>query len=162
MRGHGIRTPLAAALAALLHLTGCSGPSTPPEPGASGPADDSLAVSAVLAVEDSLFTALVRRDTATLSRLLTPDFALGGPGEELESRAQYLSSSLMPQRSLEPIELHDRQVRLHGPTAVSTGWGRLRGTLGDRPLDLRYRYTTVFVAEDGRWQATASHISPFE
>lgn len=118
--------------------------------------------AAVFAAEQAWYTALVRRDTVALSSLLANEFTLSGSAAVRETRAQYLSTAQMPERTLEPIHLGDRHVEVYGSTAVSTGRAELKGRWQERPIDLTVRYTSVFVLREGRWQAVASHLSSIE
>jgi hypothetical protein len=145
------RTPVFSLL--LLALSACARPASvvsTPHP-ASG--------SAVLETEDRWYAALVARDTVTLSPLLAPEFVVSGSDPELESRATYLQTVQMPDRTLEPVVLEDRQVRIYGETAVSTGRAKLRGRWRERPIALEFRFTNVYVLREGRWQAVASQVS---
>jgi hypothetical protein len=101
----------------------------------------------------------VRRDTVALEQVLAPEFVLSGSAPARETRAQYLATAAMPDRVLEPIELEDRDVRIYGATAVTTGRAMVRGSRGGRSFALVVRYTNVFVRADHRWRAVAGQIT---
>lgn len=127
---------------------------------AGGDATTAAAVEQeVLRVEDTLLDALVRKDAEALERLLGHEFALSGSNAALETRAQYLESAKTPDRELEPLTLEEREVRVYGGTAVTVGRVHLKGQWVERKLDLRLRYTHVYVQRDGRWQAVAAHLT---
>jgi ketosteroid isomerase-like protein len=62
-------------------------------------------------------------------------------------------------RTLEPLSIEGREVRVYGDTAISLGAAHLRGQWRDRKLDRHYRYTNVYVLRDGRWQAVTSQVT---
>jgi ketosteroid isomerase-like protein len=120
------------------------------------------AEAAVLQTEQDWYAALVRKDAARLESFLAEDFILSGLYPSVETRAQYLQTVQMPDRTLEPLVLEDRRVRIYGDTAVSTGRAQLKGVWNDRPLAITFRYTDVFVLRAGHWLAVASHVSKIE
>jgi ketosteroid isomerase-like protein len=113
----------------------------------------------VLAAEAAWYTALAAKDAAALEGVLAAEFVLNGSSPGLETRAQYLQTARMSERTLQPIVLENRQARVYGNTAVTTGLGRLQGEYKGRPIALAFQFTSVFVHRDGRWQAVNSHVS---
>lgn len=119
--------------------------------------DPALSIEqAVLAVEDEWLGALVRRDAATMERLLASEFVLSGSAPALETRAQYLKDARMPERTLEPIMLEGREVQVYGGTVLTLGTAHLRGRWREHKIDRRYRYTNIYVQREGHWRAVAS------
>jgi ketosteroid isomerase-like protein len=133
-----------------------------PRPSAEAGDRSPLLEQAVLAVEDAWLSALVQRDTSTLERLLADEFVLSGSAPALETRAQYLDSARMPDRTLEPLTLDGREVRVYGDTALSLGTAHLRGQWRERKFELHYRYTHVFVHRDGHWRVVAAHLTTLD
>jgi ketosteroid isomerase-like protein len=120
---------------------------------------DALPEHGVLAAEEAWYAALAAKDVAVLERVLAEEFVLNGSSPGLETRAHYLKTAQMSERTLQPTALEDRQVRVYGTTAVTTGRGQLRGEYRGRPISLAFQFTSVFVHRDGRWQAVSSHVS---
>jgi ketosteroid isomerase-like protein len=135
--------PLALLLCA---CAGARGPGAAPE-------------QAVLEAEQRWYTALAAKDVAALEQVLAREFVLNGSAPGLESRETYLQTARMSERTLEPVALEQRQVRVYGEAAVTTGRGQLRGVYKARPIALTFQYTSMFVLRGGRWQAVASHVS---
>jgi ketosteroid isomerase-like protein len=46
-------------------------------------------------------------------------------------------------------------VRVYGKTAVMTGQFTAKGTFKGKNIDVRERYTAVWVKQNGRWQLVA-------
>ncbi|MBU8894697.1 hypothetical protein DRW03_09245 [Corallococcus sp. H22C18031201] len=127
-----------------------------------GSAAAGMTEAAVLETEQAWYAALVAKDSAGLEKFLADDFVLSGLDPSVECRERYLQTVAMPERSLEPLALDDRQARVYGDSAVTTGRAQLRGLWNDRPLAITFRYTNVFVLRDGHWLAVASHVSKVE
>lgn len=147
---------LAAVPVLFLLLTSCA---SAPRSETRDAATSAALEQEVLRVEDALLDALVRKDAETLERLLGHEFSLSGSNAALETRAQYLESAKTPDRELEPLTLEEREVRVYGGTAVTVGRVHLKGQWVERRLDLRLRYTHVYVQREGRWQAVAAHLT---
>lgn len=130
---------------------GCSSSRT-----ASG---DAMQIKEVAAIEDKWMSALVNKDTAYLSSILTDNFTLSASSEDEETKVQYLQTSAMSNRVLEPITLQSRKFKRYGITVISTGKTNYKGHWKDRKFDLPVRYTNVFVKVKGHWKISSVHMS---
>jgi ketosteroid isomerase-like protein len=55
----------------------------------------------------------------------------------------------------ESAKSSDVKVRVYGKTAVMTGRFNAKGTFKGKTIDVRERYTAVWVKQNGRWQLVA-------
>ena len=116
-------------------------------------------IQKVSGLEDRWMKALQARDTATLSRLLAPAFVLSGQSQNVETRAQYLQTSAMSNRTLEPVVLADRHFEVFDNTVISTGRATYAGTWKENSFHLLVRYTHVYVKSGKDWKVVAAHLS---
>ena len=71
----------------------------------------------------------------------------------LHSKVEELASMKTDKSVLDSLELSDLNVRVEGNTAIVTGVNHVKGRDDKgQPIDLRARFTDVFVKRDGRWQ----------
>ncbi len=110
-------------------------------------------------LEDKWMSALSQKDTATISPLLDASYMLNGSRNMNETRTQYLSTSAMTERHLEPILLTDRELQLEDNVAISTGSAKYTGKWKDNNFSFAVRYTNVWIRKKGKWKAVATHIS---
>lgn len=101
--------------------------------------------------------AYVKRDAATLDRLLANDFMDADDNGNTQNKAQYIELAKNPVGTFYSAEFSDTKVRVYGDTAVSTGRLVIKGS--NREQGEAFRYTGVYVKRHGRWQAVASHLS---
>ena len=101
------------------------------------------------------------RDIETLASILAEDFIFTNASGIVMSRTQYISANIKaPDMTLEiPVSSEDVSVRVYAETAVMTSRGAQRGQPFNRDPAVRYRYTDVWVKQQGRWQAVASQAT---
>lgn len=116
-------------------------------------------IDEVRSLEDKWMTALQQKDTAFLSQVISDDFLLNGSSPVAETKDQYLGTSAMPERTLEPIELSDRSFHRYQNTVVSSGTALYRGNWKQNAFHFSARYTNVYVYSKGRWRVVAAHVS---
>jgi ketosteroid isomerase-like protein len=99
--------------------------------------------------------ALVRGDATALERIYSDEFVYTTPDGEVRDKAQQLAFTRSGDLKLEDGRSDDVRVRIYGNTAVMTGRFTARGKFRDRSIDIRERYTAVWVKRRGRWQLVA-------
>ncbi|MDO8680181.1 MAG: nuclear transport factor 2 family protein [Acidobacteriota bacterium] len=99
--------------------------------------------------------ALVRGDAAALDRLYSDEFINTTPDGEVRDKAQQLAFTRSGDLRLEAGRSDEVRVRVYGNTAVMTGRFTARGKFRDRSIDIRERYTAVWVKTRGRWLLVA-------
>jgi len=108
---------------------------------------------AIMQMEREWADAFVKRDAATLERILASDFTDTDDEGHIENRAKYIDSAKNPVGTFTSIETSETKVRVYGNSAVSTGRYVIKGT--EREQGEPFRYMAVYVKQQGRWQAVA-------
>lgn len=147
LRTGAARAGAVVALAALLLVTGFA------DLRAQANAPGSTAEDSVRAVELARGQALLRADTAALSRMVADEFTEVSRLGTLRTRAANLREIATGVLRLTSVRYDSLTVRLYGDVAVLQGIADNAGSYGGMPFSGRIRYTRVFVRRDGRWQA---------
>ena len=122
-----------------------------------GPAADS-----VRAAESARREALLRADTAALSRLIADEFFEISRLGTVRTRAQNIHDVQSGELRLTSIRQDSLAVRIYGDVAILTGIADNTGTFRGFPFSGKIRYMRVFVRRDGRWQAVAMEQTPMQ
>ena len=99
--------------------------------------------------------ALVRGDAAALDRLYSDEFVYTTPDGEVRDKSQQLAFTRSGDLRLESGRSDDVKVRVYGNTAVMTGRFTAAGKFKDRVINIRERYTAVWVKRRGAWRLVA-------
>jgi ketosteroid isomerase-like protein len=111
-------------------------------------------------IERDWCTALMKKDAATLSRILADDYAGVGSRGTPSNKAGDLAD-LKDSNVLSACVDDNVKVRVYGDTAVVMAHGRRSGTYKGAPFkDREIYYTDVFVRRSGQWQCVASEGTP--
>ena len=100
-------------------------------------------------------TALLRGDAAALDRLYADEFVYTNPDGEIRDKAQQLAFTRSGDLKFQSAQSSDVKVRVYGKTAVMTGRFNAKGTFKGENIDVRERYTAVWVKQNGRWRLVA-------
>src|SRR5688500_9334980 len=102
--------------------------------------------------------AIVKRDTATLDRLLADEFEFVGGAK----KAAYLNSiKTQAADAVTSAASTDLHVLVYENTAVVTGVDTITGQNKGQPYTAKWLYTDVWVKRAGRWQCVRTHASPY-
>ena len=100
--------------------------------------------------------AIVKRDAATLDRLLADEFEFVGGVK----KAAYLNSiKTQAADAMTSAVSADLQVLVYDNTAVVTGLDTISGHNKGQPYTSKWLYTDVWVKRAGRWQCVRTHAS---
>jgi Domain of unknown function (DUF4440) len=97
-----------------------------------------------------------------LSALLevTGTYTLGGTGDVLITKAQYIAGLDNPQFELDSAIVDDLRIRVYGAAAVVTGRATYQGRYKKHGRYLRrFRFTDTFIRRDTIWKCVATHAS---
>ena len=117
---------------------------------------------AVLRLEDSWASALVKRDSVVFNRLLAPGFVYT-ENDQLMDRAAVIRSVVAGPDTVTAAHNDSMVVHRYGSvTAVVTGWLVVQGRNASGAFDRRYRFTDTWVKRSGRWQIVAAqdYVAP--
>ena len=114
----------------------------------------------VRALEEARGQALLRGDTATISRMTAVEFNELTRFGTVRGRAANLRDVGSGMLHLTTVRFDSLTVRVYGDVAVLQGITDNTGTMGGVAFSGRIRYTRVFVRRDGRWQAITMQHTP--
>lgn len=103
--------------------------------------------------------AIVRKDTATLDRILGDDFIYIDYAGGVNPKADIIKSVKTSEAVVDPFETEDVVVRIYGNTAILTGRFKQKITYKGQVYNLELSYTDVYVKRGKRWQAVSAHAS---
>ena len=109
----------------------------------------------VKATEMARGEALVKADTAALSRMVAAEFYEVSRLGQLRFKADNIRDISTGMLKLKTVKYDSLVVRVYGAVAVLRGIADNQGEAGGMPFAGKIRYTRVFVKRDGRWQAVA-------
>ncbi len=115
--------------------------------------------AAVRAVLRDWMDALARNDVAAVERIVADDYIITA-GAKLMNKTEDLAVLKLGVVKFLSAETSDVNVRVFGNTAIVTGAGRYVMNWRGRRVELRNRFTDVYVKRGGRWQPVASHTTP--
>jgi len=140
-------------------LVSCSGAGPGNTPSAStisaAPASGNTE-QVITRLEQEWVAAIVKKDTATISRLLAEDFT-GTTDDQIYSKADAIED--VKNGTHESLDLDNIKVRVFGDTAVVTMVQNEKSQHGSADFSGRYLFTDVWAKKNGEWIAVASHGS---
>jgi ketosteroid isomerase-like protein len=104
--------------------------------------------------------ALTKRDLTTLDQIWTDDYVFINPRGELVTKSQRLSNLKAGATEFQAVRPKNERMEVHGNVALDVGTVTLEGTkYGGKESSGDYRYLSVWVNSDGRWQMVANQIT---
>ena len=111
-------------------------------------------------IQQQLARAWVKRDRAFIEGILAPEWSVTQANGSILSRANLLRSAFETGAlRVTSMLVDDVSVRIFGTAAVVRGRTVATGTDKSLAIDVRLRFTDVFLKRNGEWQAVASHAS---
>ena len=124
-----------------------------PLPLASGP--HSASEPDVRTLDARRFDAMVKGDTAALDGLLADDLVYTHASGKVDSKASFLDDIKTGQLRYKVIRPEDPKLSVYGDTAVATGLAAVEVNNHGQELNMKLRYTDVWVNRGGKWQMVA-------
>jgi hypothetical protein len=115
------------------------------------------AEKAVLAAEDQRFAATVGADIPTLDRMLTDDMTYTHATAAVDTKAELLAKLKDGTYDYKSITPEERTVRMYGDAAAVAGVAHVLVHARGRDIDVRLRYTELYVKQDGAWRLALWH-----
>ena len=143
-------------------------PATHP-PTQAMPAGDKMASGgveqAILQMERDLQAAALKNDTTLFEKVVTDDYMATNPVGMIGTKADAIASS--KNFKIASLDTDDVKVRVYGDAAVVTGRATLKaqlttpaGAAQAQDISGQYRYTRVYVKQQGQWRLAAVHLGP--
>ena len=123
----------------------------------SAQGDDERALTKL--VQD-LNVALAKADMGFLERALHKDFVLTNSKGTIEDRAAYLANRKTGRIQYESKKSDELRVRVYANCAIVTGRDIEKGKDQKGAVEGQFRWTRVFLQQDGRWQLVTAQFSP--
>jgi len=120
-------------------------------PSASGSASE----QDVGRLEAQRFDAMVKGDGAALDGLLADDLVYTHASGRVDSKASFLDDIKTGQLRYKVIRPEEPKLRVYGDTAVATGLAAVEVNNHGQDLNMKLRYTDVWVNRGGKWQMVA-------
>ena len=106
-------------------------------------------------LDDEAREAMLRRDVATLKRLLSEDFVVTNPFNRVLNKQQVLEAVEAGRINHSAYEREIEYLRIFADTAVVMG----QETVADDGQMKNRRYTEIWLRREGRWQIIARHAN---
>jgi ketosteroid isomerase-like protein len=110
-------------------------------------------------LENDWMNFTLKRDVASLDRLLADDLTSITPEGKLNTKAQELADVKSGDYAPTAATNKDMKVRVFGNTAIVTGVTAIKGKAKGQDISGDYRFTDTWVLRDGRWQCVATQGS---
>ena len=116
---------------------------------------DKAAEQALYRLEDDFTRAVVKRDSAALSKLVAPTWVYSDESGVM-TRDDGIKAFTSGPEVVRSASNADMRAMIYGNAAVVIGILKMSGTSPKGPFSRRYRYTDTWVLADGRWRCVAS------
>jgi ketosteroid isomerase-like protein len=140
---------------------------TPQPQATAAPAGAALAATqdveqTISQLERDWVAAIVKKDTATLDRLLASEFAGTSPTAHTYTKSEAIADITNSKYVVDKMDLDEVSVNVYGTTAVSFTSQEEKSKYEGKDTSGHYHFTDVWVKKDGNWQAVASHGTRYD
>ncbi len=137
--------------------------SSSPAPSAATTASPTENVEQVLTkLEQEWADAIVKRDLATIDRIVAEDFLLTDLPEQQLTKAMHLETIKSGSYAASTLTLDAMKVRVFGDTAIATYNQTEKSQTKGQDSSGRYHLTDVWLKRNGKWQVVTEHYSHIE
>ena len=106
-------------------------------------------------LEEARNRAILKGDVAALDRMTSDDYTFITLRGELRTKAEILKGFSSGSFRYESREISDLNVRVYGDTAIVTGRSIQKGQENGKDYSGDFRFTRVYVKQNGRWLTVA-------
>jgi hypothetical protein len=107
---------------------------------------------AVIAAQDRRVAATLAADLTLLDGMMTDDVSYIHSNAVAETKAEFLDALKSGKYRYKSMSFDERKVRLLGAAAAVSGTCRVQVTSGGRELDVRLRFTELYVKQADAWK----------
>jgi ketosteroid isomerase-like protein len=112
---------------------------------------------AIMNMEKEMLDALLKGDLSANERYMAEDAVFTGPDGMVMSKSEVISMFKDGNLKLESSVIDDMKVNVRGNTAVATYRTTDKGKYKETDISGQYRWTDVFVKQNGEWKLVAGH-----
>jgi len=105
---------------------------------------------------------LIKGDPSASERYMADSFIFTAPDGTVSTKAQGIADMKSGALKIESSKIEDMKVLVYGDTAVVTYKTTDKGTYKGRDLSGQYRWTDVFVKQNGKWQLISGQGTPIQ
>ena len=118
---------------------------------AATPAD--TATAAMLRHQaDAWDEAIILKDRKAIESNMAVTFMQIGSDGAKADKAEFVAALMDQRLTIAPYKVQDFQVRIYGNTALLTGTTDMHGSWNGKPFTSNYRYTDVYIRQNGKWR----------
>ena len=155
------------SLVLTLGVWSCSENSKPketvaPAVAATAPAPTENVEATITQLEKDWVTAILKKDTATLDRILAPDFVGTSPTAHTFTKEDAIGDLKDARYVVDKMDLDEVSVNVYGDAAVSFTSQEEKSKYEGKDTSGHYHFTDTWVKKDGRWQVVASHGTRYD
>jgi uncharacterized protein (TIGR02246 family) len=126
----------------------------------AGPATS--AEQEIKSLEEERNRAILNGDAAALERMTSDDYTFITLRGDLRTKSDIVKGFQSKSFKYDSRTISDLRVRVFGDTAVVTGRSTQKGTEGGKDYSGDYRFTRVYVKQNGRWITVALQATLIE
>jgi uncharacterized protein (TIGR02246 family) len=116
----------------------------------------------IKALEEERNQAILSGNASALERMTADDYTFITLRGELRTKSEILKGFQSGSFKYESREISDLNVRVYGDTAVVVGRSIQKGAENGRDYSGDYRFTRVYVKQNGRWVTVALQTTPIQ
>jgi len=121
--------------------------------GASARAGAGELEQSVLAAQDRRIALTIAGDLAQIGAAMTDDLTWTHSNAVVETKTEFLEAIRSGKYKYKAMSFDERRVRVHGgSTAIVSGTCRVQVTTGGRDVDVRLRFTELYVKQAAGWK----------
>lgn len=113
----------------------------------------------VLAAHEKRRVATLNGDANAVASMMTDDLTFTHANAVVETKEQFVDALRTRKLQYKAITDEERQVRVHGSTGVVSGTCRLQVDASGTQIDIRVRFTELWVKEGEAWQMMLWHAT---
>jgi ketosteroid isomerase-like protein len=114
---------------------------------------------ALMKLENDWAKAALAADSASLEKLLAPDYVYTDQDAQMATTAQMVAGMKSGATKYATFTVGDMKVHVYGDAAVVTGKGHIKGTENGKPVDEEIRFTDTWVKRNGQWICAATQVT---
>jgi uncharacterized protein (TIGR02246 family) len=109
----------------------------------------------IKSLEEERNRAIVRGDASVLERMTADDYTFITLRGELRTKSDIVKGFQSGSFRYQSRQISDLKIRVYGNSAIVTGRSTQRGSENGKDYSGDYRFTRVYVKQDGRWLTVA-------
>lgn len=113
----------------------------------------------VFAAHEKRRLATINGEAKTVDSMMTDDLTFTHANAVVENKAQFIEALETRRLQYQAITDEDTLVRIHGDTGVVSGTCRILVDASGTLIDIRVRYSELWVKEDGNWKMLLWHAT---